>query len=51
MRVDGWRVTVLGVSLLVIIPLAVILLSFLTPAGEIWNHLLENVLGGPDAGL
>ncbi len=39
-----WRVTAIAISLCVIIPLAVVLLSFLYPAPEIWDHLIQNVL-------
>jgi iron(III) transport system permease protein len=44
MRIDGWKGAAFAVSMLVLVPLAVILLSFLTPAGEIWDHLIKNVL-------
>jgi iron(III) transport system permease protein len=40
----GWRITAIAISLCVIIPLAVVLLSFLYPAQEIWDHLIQNVL-------
>jgi iron(III) transport system permease protein len=43
---SGWRITVIIISLFVIIPLAVILLSFLSPARDIWKHLIDNVLTG-----
>jgi iron(III) transport system permease protein len=39
-----WRITAFLISLCVIIPLAVVLLSFLYPAQEIWDHLMQNVL-------
>jgi iron(III) transport system permease protein len=39
-----WRITAFSISLLVILPLAVILLSYFLPAGEIWEHLIRNVL-------
>lgn len=39
-----WRITALVISLFVLIPLTVILFSFLYPAHEIWDHLIENVL-------
>ncbi len=40
----GWRVAVMFVALLVIVPLGVILLSFLSPEKEIWQHLLETLM-------
>jgi iron(III) transport system permease protein len=40
----GWRITAGLISLFVIIPLAVILHSFVDPAPEIWEHLVRNVL-------
>jgi len=42
---DGWRLTTLVVALLVVIPLAVVMLSWLHPAQEIWRHLRETLLG------
>ncbi len=39
-----WRITAIAISLCVIVPLAVIFLSFLSPAEEIWAHLIRNVL-------
>jgi iron(III) transport system permease protein len=41
---DGWRISIFMISLLVIIPLAVVLLSFLSHEKEIWEHLIQNVL-------
>ena len=35
-----------AIALLIVIPLAVVLSSFLSPEREIWNHLAENVLPG-----
>jgi len=35
-----------AIALLIVIPLTVVLSSFLSPEREIWNHLAENVLPG-----
>ena len=40
----GWRLSVYAISLFVIVPLAVILLSFLNPEREIWRHIVEHIL-------
>jgi iron(III) transport system permease protein len=40
----GWRIAAFLVSLVTLIPLAVVLSSFLSPQPEIWNHLAQNVL-------
>ncbi len=42
---DGWRLVTLAISLLVIIPLAVVMMSWLQPAPEVWRHLSETLLG------
>ncbi len=41
---ERWRITAFAIALFVIIPLAVVLLSFLYPAPEIWDHLIQNLL-------
>ncbi|WP_412171498.1 ABC transporter permease [Geoalkalibacter ferrihydriticus] len=41
---DGWRLFSLAVALLVVISLAVVCLSWLTPAPEIWQHLRQTLL-------
>ncbi|HTN66249.1 MAG TPA: iron ABC transporter permease [Burkholderiaceae bacterium] len=40
----GWRITAFLVSLITLVPLVVVLSSFLVPATEIWQHLSHNVL-------
>ncbi|MDP1704983.1 MAG: iron ABC transporter permease [Sulfurimicrobium sp.] len=46
MRRHGWRLAAAFIALLIIIPLAVVLSSLLSPEREIWQHLLEHVLPG-----
>ena len=41
---DGWRLIAFGISLCVVLPLAVIFSYFLEPENEIWRHLAENLL-------
>jgi len=41
---DGWRLITLVVAALVVTPLSVVLLSWLTPAREIWSHLSSTLL-------
>ncbi|MEZ4600982.1 MAG: iron ABC transporter permease [Syntrophotaleaceae bacterium] len=41
---DGWRIFTILVALLVLVPLSVVGFSWLTPAGDIWSHLRENLL-------
>jgi len=41
---ERWRITAFAIALFVIIPLAVVLFSFLYPAPEIWDHLIQNLL-------
>lgn len=45
-KIDGWLFVAAGIAILVLVPLAVVLSSFLNPAGEIWAHLIEHVLSG-----
>ena len=40
----GWRYIPVIVAILVLIPVGTVMLSFLTPAGEIWQHLVETTL-------
>lgn len=40
----GWRFAAFLVSLITLIPLAVVLASFLTPEPDIWTHLAQHVL-------
>ncbi|MEN8262511.1 MAG: iron ABC transporter permease [Nitrospirota bacterium] len=41
---DGWRASALLISLLVAVPIVVVLVSMLSVTGDIWEHLVENVL-------
>ncbi|PLX99897.1 MAG: ABC transporter permease, partial [Desulfuromonas sp.] len=41
---DGWRLVTLVVATLVVIPLSVVLLSWLIPATDIWTHLSQTLL-------
>ncbi len=41
---SGWRIGALIVSLITLVPLVVVLSSFLQPQPEIWDHLAQNVL-------
>ena len=40
----GWRYIPVIVAILVLIPVGTVMLSFLSPAGEIWPHLVETTL-------
>lgn len=40
----SWRFIPVLVAVLVLIPVGTIILSFLAPAGDIWQHLVETVL-------
>jgi iron(III) transport system permease protein len=40
----GWRYIPVIVAILVLIPVGTVMLSFLSPAGEIWRHLVETTL-------
>ena len=40
----SWRYIPIIVAVLVLIPIGTVMLSFLTPAGEIWQHLVETTL-------
>jgi len=40
----GWRYIPVIVAILVLIPVGTVMLSFLTPTGEIWQHLVETTL-------
>lgn len=40
----GWRYIPVIVAILVLIPVGTIMLSFLTPAGDVWQHLVETTL-------
>ncbi|RJG02201.1 ABC transporter permease [Noviherbaspirillum sedimenti] len=40
----GWRLAAFLVSLVTLVPLVVVLSSFLYPQSEVWNHLAEHVL-------
>ncbi|CAN5190998.1 iron ABC transporter permease [soil metagenome] len=42
----GWRIAAFLVSLITLVPLAVVLSSFLTPQSDIWMHLAKHVLPG-----
>ncbi|HYD81150.1 MAG TPA: iron ABC transporter permease [Paucimonas sp.] len=41
---SGWRLAAAAVSLITLVPLAVVLSSFLSPQPDIWGHLMQNVL-------
>ena len=43
----GWRYIPVIVAILVLIPVGTVMLSFLSPAGEIWQHLVETTLSRP----
>jgi iron(III) transport system permease protein len=43
---SGWRLGAFAVSLCTLVPLVVVLSSFLTPQPEIWDHLAQNILAG-----
>ena len=43
-RLGPWRLVALLITLLVLVPLAVVFSSLLNPEPEIWSHLVENVL-------
>jgi iron(III) transport system permease protein len=45
-KLDRWRLASFSIALLIVIPLAVVLSSFLSPEREIWLHLAEHVLPG-----
>ncbi len=40
----SWRCIPVLVAVLVLIPVGTILLSFLAPAGDVWQHLVETIL-------
>jgi iron(III) transport system permease protein len=40
----GWRIAAFMVSLITLVPLVVVLSSFLSPQPDIWNHLAQNIL-------
>lgn len=41
---SGWTVFALAVAALVSVPILVVFSSVLTPAGEVWSHLVDTVL-------
>jgi len=41
---DGWRISVFAIAMLVMVPIAVVLLSFFSPSQEVWDHLIKHVL-------
>ena len=43
-RLSGWQWLTFAVALLVVVPLTVLLLAWLEPAWEIWQHLRETLL-------
>jgi iron(III) transport system permease protein len=43
---DGWQLSTIFIAFFVLVPLIVVLLSFLYPTRDIWQHLLEYVLPG-----
>ncbi len=40
----SWRFIPVLVAVLVLIPVGTVILSFLTPAGDVWQHLVETIL-------
>lgn len=40
----SWRFISILVAILVLIPVGTVILSFLTPAGDVWKHLVETTL-------
>src|SRR5512134_2001932 len=40
----GWRVAPFAVAAAVLLPVAVVMSSFLAPAGDVWRHLVETTL-------
>ncbi len=42
---SGWKLIPFSVAVLVMIPLAVVLFSFFTPSDDIWQHLVNTLLG------
>jgi len=40
----SWRFIPVLVAVLVLIPVGTVLLSFLTPTGDVWQHLVETIL-------
>ena len=43
-RLDGWTIAALVVALAAIFPVLTVALSFVRPAGEVWQHLASTVL-------
>ncbi len=43
---SGWRLAAFLVSLVTLVPLVVVLSSFLYPQSEVWDHLSQHVLPG-----
>ncbi len=43
-RLDGWQLGVLAIALLVLVPLVTLLLSFLHPEQQIWEHIMETMM-------
>jgi iron(III) transport system permease protein len=41
---DGWRASAVLISLLVVVPIVVVLGSMFSATGDIWEHLVRNVL-------
>lgn len=41
---DGWRASAVIISLLVVVPIVVVLASMFSATGDIWEHLVRNVL-------
>ena len=42
---DRWRVLALLLAILVLIPVLVVMSSFIHPEPEVWQHLFDYVLG------
>lgn len=45
-NVRWWRLASFAVAGVVAAPILVVALSWLTPAGEVWHHLMQTLLGG-----
>lgn len=45
-RFDGLRLAALAIAFLVLAPLFVVLSALFSPAGDVWQHLVDNVLPG-----
>jgi len=44
-KVNGWAIGTLTIALIVVLPILWVVNLAMTPAGDIWSHLVETVLG------